>query len=138
MSSSILNLIDDVKEKLTDSEYKNIVDTLLKMNIEEKYKELYIFTITFPMFKYNQNEDGKPEILLFQDQIKVISKIKPNNSNQLVADALENLLQGKIIPLRSDLIDELIDSQIPFPIAEQYNNVDVTIMSVKISMKKYE
>ena len=55
--NSLMDMIDDVKVKLTDNEYKNIVEKIAEINLKTKEPELYKIT-----YIKNEGELIKPDV----------------------------------------------------------------------------
>ena len=65
---TLLNLVDEVKTNMTDQQYRNIVDQIAALRVEEEKKDTDIFKVlcVIPVLRthYDRNETGQPSYLI--------------------------------------------------------------------------
>jgi len=75
----VSDMVFDVKEKLTDEEYKNIMDGISKID-EKKYVKIHYYTF-HAKIKYDDDEDG-PTPAIKYDYQKAICQILDKRNNR--------------------------------------------------------
>lgn len=89
--NNILNKIDDIKEKLTDMEYKNLVEELAKIkNTQTLYKIKYIY----PEVQITKDDDIEFKSVLAKGELIIVNKLEsiPRLCNITEFQSLTNIL----------------------------------------------
>ena len=68
---TLLNLVDEAKMNMTDQQYRNIVDKIAALRVEEEKKDTAFYKVlcavpTVEADHDNLDDDGKPEYSLYQ------------------------------------------------------------------------
>ena len=68
---TLLNLVDEAKTSMTDQQYRNIVDKIAALRVEEEKKDTAFYKVscavaTIEADHDNLDDDGKPEYNVYQ------------------------------------------------------------------------